>query len=206
VAPIAADGAGEGGERELICAALIDAVASRGYRSTSVEHVIERAAVDQVAFDRNFAGLEDCFAAAWDAIDAELRRRMAAAFARRSDWQDRLRAAFSVGLDYLASDEPKARVFVAEAVYVSEDLRDRQRDALVRLCKMVDLGRHEAPESSRTQAGIAEAVAGAVWHRVQQLVQAGRGAELPHELPRLMYIAVLPYRGAAAAEAELTRS
>jgi AcrR family transcriptional regulator len=203
VAPIAAGGAE--GERELICAALIDAVASRGYRSTSVEHVTERAGVDQVAFDRHFADLEDCFAGAWDAVDAELRGRMAAAFARRTAWQDRLREALSAGLDYLAADESRAKVYVAEAVYVSEDLRDRQRGALVRLSRMVDLGRDGAPGPGRTPDGIAEAVSGAIWHRVHQLVQAGRSAELRDETPRLMYVAVLPYRGTAAAEAELTR-
>jgi AcrR family transcriptional regulator len=195
-----------GGEREQICAALIEAVASRGYRMTSVGHVIERAEVDQDAFDRHFADLEDCFSSAWDAVDAELRGRMTAAFDGGGDWQDRLREALSAGLDYLAADEGRARIYVAEAVYVSEDLRDRQRGALARLSRMVDLGRDGAPEPSRTLAGIAEAVSGAIWHRVQQLVQAGRTVELREEVPRLMYVAVIPYRGAAAAEAELTRS
>ncbi len=197
---------GARGERELISAALIEAVASRGYRMTSVSHVIERAGVGQEAFDRHFTDLEDCFSSVWDAVDAELRGRMAAAFARRTDWQDRLREALSAGLDYLAADESRAKVYVSEAVYVNEELRDRQRDALTRLSTMVDLGRDGAPGSSRTLAGIAEAVAGAVWHRVQQFVQAGRSAELREEVPRLMYVAVLPYRGAAAAEAELSRS
>ena len=200
----AAGGAGD--ERELISAALVEAVASRGYGMTSVGHVIERAGVDQATFDRHFADLEDCFSSAWDAVDAELRGRMRDAFVRRSDWQDRLREALCAGLDYLAADESRAKVYVAEAVYVSEDLRDRQRDALVRLSTMVDLGRDGAPDSSRKLAGIAEAVSGAIWHRVQQLVQAGRSAELREEVPRLMYVAVLPYRGAAAAEAELSRS
>jgi AcrR family transcriptional regulator len=204
---LAGDAAGAAGdERELICAALIEAVASRGYGMTSVGHVIERAGVDQDAFDRHFAGLEDCFSSAWNAVDAELRGRMTAAFDRRGEWQDGLREAISAGLEYLAADESRAKVYVAEAVYVSEDLRDRQRDALVRLTRMVDLGRDGTPGSSRTLAGIAEAVSGAIWHRVQQLVQAGRSGELREEVPRLMYVAVLPYRGTAAAEAELTRS
>jgi AcrR family transcriptional regulator len=204
---LAGDAAGgPGGERELICAALIEAVASRGYGLTSVSHVIERAGVDQEVFDRHFASLEDCFSSAWDTVDAELRERMTAAFNGSGEWQDGLRGALGAGLDYLAADERRAKVYVAEAVYVSEELRDRQRDALVRLSEMVDRGRDGAPGSTRKLAGIAEAVAGAIWHRVQQLVQAGRSGELRQEVPRLMYVAVLPYRGAEAAEAELTRS
>lgn len=196
-----------GGERERICAALVESVAGRGYQATSVDHVVELAGVDHAAFARHFDSLEECFAAAWEQVDGELSRVMATAFGRGGDWQDRLRDALDAGLEYLASDESRARVYVAEVVYVNEGMRDRQRDALARLSATVDRGREAAGESHRaTPAGIAEAVAGAIWHRVHQLVQSGRGADLPDEVPRFMYIAVLPYRGAAAAEAELARS
>jgi AcrR family transcriptional regulator len=196
---------GSGLERERICAALVETVAERGYAATSVDHVAERAGADHETFDRHFGSLEDCFRAAWEGIDEELRRRMAAAYGRRGDWQDRLRQALSAGLDYLASDEGRARVYVAEVTYVSEAMRDRQRDALDRLSSTVDQGRAARQEPGKTPAGIAEAVSGAIWHRVQQLVQTGRGEELPQEVPRFMYIAVLPYRGTVAAEAELAQ-
>jgi AcrR family transcriptional regulator len=201
--PDSADGAGA--ERDRICAALTELVAARGYQSTSVDHVIELAGVERATFDRHFAGLEDCFAAAWDVVDAELRRRMAAAFRRRDDWQDRLRDAFLAGLTYLAADDSRARLYVAEVVYVNDRMRSRQRTALTRLTSTIDLGRAEAADAERTPAEIADAISGAIWHRVHQLVQAGRGTELPDEVPRFMYLAVLPYRGAAAAQAELAR-
>jgi AcrR family transcriptional regulator len=193
-------------ERERICAALVESVAGRGYQSTSVEDVVERAGVDPAAFTRHFDSLEECFAAAWERVDAELNRSMTTAYGRRGEWQDRLRDALRAGLEYLASDDGRARVYVAEAVYVNEGMRDRQRDALARLGSTVDRGRDATDGSDQTPAGIAEAVAGAIWHRVHQLVLSGRGADLPGEVPRFMYLAVLPYRGAAAAEAELTRS
>jgi AcrR family transcriptional regulator len=195
-----------GRERERLCAAVVEAVGGRGYQSTSVDRVVELAGVDHAAFARHFDSLEECFAAAWEHVDAEISRVMANAFDGSGDWQDGLRDALNAGLEYLAADERRARVYVAEAVYVSEELRDRQRDALGRLSTMVDRGRDGTSGPTRTLAGIAEAVSGAIWHRVQQLVQAGRSAELREEVPRLMYVAVLPYRGAAAAEAELTRS
>jgi AcrR family transcriptional regulator len=195
---------GSGPERERICAALIEAVAARGYQATSVDHVAERAGIDQDAFSRHFDSLEGCFAAAWRSVDAELSGRMAAAYGRRGDWQDGLRDALSAGLEYLASDDDRAKVYVTEALFVSEGMRDRQREALARLSSTVDLGRDEEGESGgRTPPRISEAVSGAIWHRVQQLVQTGRGAELPDEVPRFMYVAVLPYRGAGAAESEL---
>jgi AcrR family transcriptional regulator len=193
-------------ERDRLCAALIEMVAKRGYQSTGVGHVVERAGVDAGAFARHFDSLEQCFAAAWESVDRELGARMRAAYGRRGDWQDRFRSALEAGLEYLASDESRARVYAAEVIFVSEEMRDRQRAALTRLSTTVELGRVAAGERDRTPAGIGEAVAGAIWHRVYQLIQAGRTTELPDEVPRFMYIAVLPYRGARAAEAELGRS
>jgi hypothetical protein len=53
---------------------------------------------------------------------------------------------------------------------------------------------------------VAEAISGAIWRRVGQLLRSGRGAELPAQLPLFMYFAVLPYLGSAAAQAELRRA
>ncbi len=199
-------GEGPGDDRERIRLALIEVVAARGYNSTSVEQVTERAGVDPGAFDAAYGDLEECFAEAWDQVDRELSRRMGAAFARQEDWQDRLREALQAGLRYMAADENRARLYVAEVVYVSEPMRDRQREALTRLGRLIDAGREGAPKAMNVTPSIAEAVSGAVWRRAHQLVQTGRAKDLPGEISRFMYIAVLPYRGAAAAEAELGRS
>jgi AcrR family transcriptional regulator len=194
---------GFGSERGQICEALIETVAERGYQSTNVYEVCDRAGVDRAVFARHFDSLEDCFAAAWEQIDVEIRRRMSAAYSQEGSWQHRLRLAFSAGLEYLGSDQGRARVYVSEVLYVNEAMRDRQREALARLSSTVDLGREEEGAGERTPPGIADAVAGAIWHRVKQLVQNGRGADLPEELSRFMYLAVLPYRGAGAAQSEL---
>ena len=197
---------GPGAERDRICAALTELVAERGYKWTNVDHVVERAGVDRATFAHHFETLEECFAAAWINVNAELSRRMASAFRRREDWQDRLRDALLAGLKFLAADEGRARLYVVEVVYVSDGMRDRQRDAMARLSSTIDLGRDESPGEDRVSPEISDAVAGAIWHRIHQLVQNGRVGELTGEVGRFMYIAVLPYRGAVEAEAELRRS
>jgi AcrR family transcriptional regulator len=194
----------DGAERERLFAALAELVAARGYRRISVDHLVELAAVERAAFDSEFEGLEECFAAAWEAIDRELTRRMSMAYRRPEGWQEGLRAALRAGLGYLAGEDSRARLYVAEVVYVSDSMRDRQREALTRLSATIDLGREEAPATAPEE--ISDAIAGAIWHRVHQLVQSGRGADLPGEVPRFMYIAVLPYRGAEAAQEELARA
>jgi AcrR family transcriptional regulator len=197
---------GPGGERERIRAALIDVVAELGYRSADVELVLERAGVDRRVFDRHFESLEDCFAAAWGEIDAELSRRMAAAYRRGEDWPASLRAALLAGLAFLAENESRARLYVTEAAVAGDRMRERQRAALVRLSATIDLARTEGDGEDRAPPGIADAVCGAIWHRVQRLVRTGRVRELPDQVRGFMYVAVLPYRGAEPALEELGRA
>jgi AcrR family transcriptional regulator len=190
------------GKRDRIRAAIVALAAERGYRATSIEHVMKRAGVDRVTFDHHFESLEECFSAAWDELDTDLRRSMEEAFASRDDWQDRLREALTTGMRFLAADEVRARFYISEVLVVDDRMRDRQNRAMDRLSLAIDLGR-ENPGSDQPPLGVAEAISGAIWHRVHQLVQAGRTADLPDQVPRFMYLAVLPYRGADAAQAEL---
>jgi AcrR family transcriptional regulator len=183
---------------------MIALVAEHGFQATSIGEVLRRASVDRATFERSFSGLEDCFSAAWGEVDEELTERMAAAFDSRLDWPDRLRAALSTGMEILAADEPRARFYVSEVLRVDDRMRDRQHLAMERLSVAIDIGR-ENPDADHPPQGVADAISGAIWHRVHQLVQAGKVSDLPEQVPRFMYLAVLPYRGSAAAHAELNR-
>ena len=183
-------------ERERICAAMVAVAADRGYEATSIGEIVTRANIDRATFARHFESLEDCFSAAWNAVDAELRESMQSAFDSWLDWPDRLRAALSAGMEILAADERRARFY--------DRMRDRQNLALERLSVAIDVGR-EDPEFDRAPQGVADPISGAIWHRVHQLLQSGRASDLPAEVRRFMYLAVLPYRGSAAAQAELDR-
>lgn len=191
-------------ERSRIYAAMVVLVAEHGFQATSIEDVLRRANVDRATFERNFSGLEDCFSAAWGEIDEELTERMGAAFDSRLDWPHRLRAALSTGMEILAADERRARFYVSEVLRVDDRMRDRQHLAMERLSVAIEVGR-EDPDSDQAPEGVADAISGAIWHRVHQLVQAGKVSDLPDQVPRFMYLAVLPYRGSDAAHAELNR-
>jgi AcrR family transcriptional regulator len=191
-------------EREQICAAMVSVAADRGYEATDIDEIVSRANVDRAAFARHFESLEDCFSAAWSALDEELRESMQRAFDSPNDWPDRLRAALSAGMAMLAADERQARFYVSEVLRVDDRMLDRQHFAMGRLSVAIDSGR-EDPDSDQAPQGVADAISGAIWHRVHHLIQAGRASDLPAEVPRFMYLAVLPYRGSAAARAELDR-
>jgi AcrR family transcriptional regulator len=199
------EGAGhDPAERERICAAMIAVASDRGYEATNIGEIASRANVDRARFARHFESLEDCFLAAWNAVDAELLETMESAFESRLDWPGRLRAALSAGMEFLAANERRARFYVSEVLRVDDRMRDRQTRAGERLSLAIDIGR-EDPGSAFAPEAVADAISGAIWHRVHQLLQSGRASDLPAEVPRFMYLAVLPYRGSAAARAELDR-
>jgi AcrR family transcriptional regulator len=184
---------------------MIEVAGERGFDAASIDEIVSRAKVDQATFAHHFESLEDCFSAAWDELDAELLEGMESAFDSVPDWPDRLRAALGAGMGILATDERRARFYVSEVLRVDDRMRDRQHLAMERLSVAIDLGR-EGADSDQAPRGVSDAISGAIWHRVRQLVQSGRASHLPAQVPRFMYLAVLPYRGPAAAQAELDRS
>jgi AcrR family transcriptional regulator len=192
-------------QRDRIRAALVELVSEPGFREATIDQLAARAAVEPGAVERHFGGLEGCFAAVWDEVDTELGDRMSTAFEEDGGWRDRLREALLVGLRYLAEEPDRARLYVSEAAFVDERLRARREAAVARLGSMIDQGRGEPGAAEPSPPLISEAIAGAIWHRVNVLLRARRAEELPGELPLFMYFAVLPYYGASAATAELRR-
>lgn len=199
-------GSGGAPDRSLILAALIEVVAGDGYQALEIDRLLERAGLDRAAFDRHFSSLDDCFAATWDEIHDELHRRMRRAYRlERDDWRSALRSALGAALRHLSSHESEARLYFSEAVYAVDLLRHRQHRALVCMSATIDEGRRALPEPDQAPPQIADAIAGVIWSRVHQLVRLGHGGELQAQLPQLMYFAVMPYLGTAAAEEELRR-
>lgn len=144
------------------------------------------------------------FAAEWEAANAELIRRMTAAFERPGPWRDRIRDALAAALRFLAEDEPRAHLYLTDVLFAEESVRRRRQSGMERLGEMIDLGRVEAGDREFPSV-MADGVAGGVWHCVHHFIRIGLTARLPQELPQLMYFVVLPYLGLEAAREELRR-
>lgn len=196
---------GPRGQRPAIRKALIQLVGESGYLATDADQVAKRAGLTGAEFFSQFGDLEACFAAVWSEIDLELAGAMSTAFAAFSGWQSQLRAAMSAGLHYLTMDEARARLYVIEAAFVSETVRELQSAAISRLRLTIDLAREEPCSTSRAPRHISDAITGAIVQRVHHLIRVGCASDLSAELPTLMYLAVLPFRGTDAAEAELSQ-
>lgn len=189
-------------ERASICRALLDLVGERGYRGLSVGEVTATAGIESADFFAFYRTLDECFVEIWERTDAELAEVMETTYeAEEGEWPRRLRAMLDALLTFLDADPDRARLYVAEVHHVTEEMRARREAAQSRLATYIDRGR----DGGSTPEHAAEAVAGAIWYRLEARMRREEQGPLRSELPLMTYFAVLPYRGSEIAEAELRR-
>ena len=189
--------------RERIATAMIELAAEQGLEATTIAMVCERAAVGRPAFDRHFAGKEDCFLQAHGEIALEFCRRVSAAYAGPRGWHDRIWAGAWAAMRFLQEDAVRARFFVVAVNGAGSRAQARRDRILQGLADMIDAGRSELEEPQAVSHSTAEMVSGAIYGTIMVKVRDGaieRGEEF---LSELVYMAMMPYLGARAAEDEL---
>lgn len=182
---------------------MVEMVGSHGFAAVDIETLCERASVGRAHFQRCFADLEDCFLGLHDEAVAELCGRVDSACDGREAWHDRIWAAGLAAMRFFQEDPVRAR-FLVVAVNGAGNGAQSRRDRIVqRIADLLDRGRGEVGDERPVSRCTAEIAAGAVYGTILTRVEAGsidRGEEF---LPELIYLAVMPYLGARAAEDEL---
>jgi AcrR family transcriptional regulator len=185
---------------DRLAEALLELCFERGYRNTDLPMLLERAGVDQVTFHRHFEDLEDCFCAVYLGIREDFLARLEGAVAGEAAWRDRLRAAAYFLLDYFREDERVTQFGIVEIRYAGERAQRLLAEVIEALFDLLDEGRGENDDASRTRA-TAEAIGGGIFRQISLAVERGTLDE--QGVPQMMYAAVLPYLGMHAAREEL---
>jgi AcrR family transcriptional regulator len=189
--------------RRRIAVAMIELAGEDGLESTTVAMVCERAGVGRAAFDANFTGKEDCFLQIHGEIAVEFCHRVAAAYAGPRAWHERIWAGAWAAMRFLQEDAQRARFFVVAVNGAGSRAQARRDRVLQGLADMIDAGRGELEEPKSVSRSTAEMVTGAIYGTILTKVRGGaieRGEEF---LSELVYMAMMPYLGARAAEDEL---
>ncbi len=114
-------------QRARMLAAIVQAVAEKGYARVVVADVIERAGVSRKTFYEQFSNKDECFLAAYDASVDELLATIDGALdALAPDWLAAHRAAVSVYLEALAASPGFARAFLIEVLGAGPDALSRR--------------------------------------------------------------------------------
>jgi AcrR family transcriptional regulator len=188
--------------RERLLAAMVAEAGERGYRRSEVERVIARAGASREQFAAQFDSKEDCFLAAWDAVNERFMRRCMDAYGRPQCWRDKVRAAAEEFLAFVEEEPLESRVLIVELLEAGPRGRAR-RDLSVRAsAALFDAGRAELADRDSVPYEVALGISGAIFVTLRsQLIE---GELAPEELMRqLMCMAVMPYLGVEAAMREL---
>ena len=192
-------------ERAEILERFIESIAELGYRTASLEAILDRADVDPEVFHRYFADKEEAFIAAWYFITERSFGKSRAAFEAESDWRDRIRAVASAVFGYLKEHPAHARILYVEGMTAGDvgvALLERSIDFYTEL---IDGGRQELDDPDSLTRATAEGLAGAVYERISIHIARGDSDDLPELVPEFMFMVVRPYLGYEAAMEELHR-
>lgn len=93
---------------------MVELVAERGYNAVTVATLTQCARVSKRDFYKHFAGKEECFLAAYDAIVRESVRGILAAVEGEEEWRERLRLGFLAFAGQIAGNPERARLVLVE--------------------------------------------------------------------------------------------
>jgi len=189
------------GKRELILQGMLKAVGTHGYERTTVQDAIAEAGVYRQAFYDCFSDKEDCYLQALDAGSAWVELAMRDAALGQTAWRGRLRGALTGLLRFLDEQPATGRALLVEVHAAGPRAVAKRTEAMSRAAAMVDLAREESDGGA--PAISAEAVVAGILAVLHARLAADQTSGYLRLLPELMYLAVLPFFGAAAATAAM---
>jgi len=190
-------------KRERLVEAAILLIGTKGYKGTTVEQIVAAAGVDRETFQHEFGDKEGCFLAIWDEITADYAKAVLQAYNEHVAWLDRLRAAAHASVEYLREHPLHARIGSVEVLDAGEVAQARRDLFLQSQVELVHAGRFELADSESVPRSAAEAAVGSIWDTLVNGIRRGQLEKGNELVPKLMYIAVLPYLGPEIATKEL---
>jgi AcrR family transcriptional regulator len=191
-------------QRERLIVAMLKAASELGYRQLNVQDVIDRAGVSRPTFYEHFSNKEDCFLAAFDTTAQRLRRKVDEAALAGESWRERLRLGMAAVIDFVGNDPDTARAVVVEARAASAEAVMRRVELLDDFSQCLDSQARELlPAEARFSEITASGVVGGIESLLYSRLCKREFDQLEDMLPSMMYFAVLPYEGHAAASEEL---
>lgn len=173
---------------------MADCCAEFGYRSTTVDAVIERAAVRRDSFDSLFVGKEDCALAALNKIVSETLARISMIEADEGPAPDRRMLEIRAMLELLADRSSFGKLAMIDSrqggsarMYAAYESAARVLALMLERAEAGGLGVGERM-AARAALGGAEAV-------VRRELVVGGASDLPKLLPDLVYVALVPFVG-----------
>ncbi len=179
-------------QRERLLNGVVEAVAEHGYNATTIAKITAAAKISRRTFYEYFEGKEECFAAAYEMIEAHVLDSMLAAPGAGEKWPERVRARLAALLDILSRDAAVARCFLIEPLAAGGGIAARYREAMQLLAGTL---RPEPPPSELDMEVRDQALVGGIATLIVRRLNTGGAQRLPELLPDLVELSLAPYVG-----------
>jgi AcrR family transcriptional regulator len=184
-------------QRERLLAAMVRAVAGKGYAATTIGDVVAVASVSTRSFYENFESKDQCFLAALDAIAGHLRELIAEEAAGAEDWPGQVVAGLRAALRFFADEPEVARACIVEPVAASPAVIAEFRRLVEAAAPYLARGRSEAAAPASLPESTEETLLGGLIVLVSRSIVVGDPLE--PLLPDLGEFLLAPYVGAEVA-------
>jgi AcrR family transcriptional regulator len=149
-------------QRARLYGAMMESVDRRGYRATTVAHLVALAGVSRRAFYEQFPNKEHCFLATYDIVVARERKRVIEAWKRERGWTNRLHAACGTLLEDIARDPKGPRLVLIESLALGASGRERMQLAGLTFERLLATVFRIAPDGAALPALASRAVVGGI--------------------------------------------
>jgi AcrR family transcriptional regulator len=185
-------------QRERLLNGVVEAVAERGYNTTTIGAISEAAKVSRRTFYEYFRDKDDCFLAAYEMIDTHVRGAMLGAAEPPAPWPERVRASLAALLEVLSRDLAIARFYLIEPLAAGGEIAARYRETLALLAAA--LRPEGGPEGLDLEVRD-QVLMGGIATLIARRLKSGEASRLPDLLPELTELTLAPYMGREEARA-----
>jgi AcrR family transcriptional regulator len=189
-------------QRERLLAALASCVAENGYNATTIAQITAVASVSRRTFYEHFDGKEECFIAAYEALDGYVETLMKEAARDLEEWPDRVAAAVRAVTAFLASRPNLARIYLVEVAVVGEAANGVREKTTSRFVRLLEPGRR----LREVDPGVEEGLVGGIVTLLGRRVRSGEADQLDAFAPAVIEFVLSPYLGLDEARAVIARS
>lgn len=183
-------------------AAALELAGERGYRALTVQLIVEHTGISRAGFYALFSGKAEVFASAYDAAATEFEQALLAPCEEADDWIEGLRGALVVLSGLLATRPAWARGVLGQAQVAQGAAGARRKEGFERLSRAIDRARREIGSSRHSPPPVTAAfILNGIEAAALNNLRYRGGRDFGETVPELLYFAVAPYRGTAAATA-----
>jgi AcrR family transcriptional regulator len=186
-------------QRLRLLYATADVTMKQGYRTTTVADLVAAAGVSREVFYEHFTDRQQAFLEALEFPTQPILHACAAAYFSGEDWPERVWRALDTLISLIVSNPAIAHLRLVECYAAGPTAIRRAEDNTRTFAVFLEEGFATRARTVERRELWAEAITGAIFEIIHRDVREGDFAALERRLPQLVYVAIAPFTGPAAA-------